>query len=85
MSIAWQPQNEKEGKQQLLNQWSKPDLQSIANLLIFGKDQADSSFKSDSWFWLYHLSESTLPFGSFAHSLGVEAASQEMTLFIAKA
>lgn len=70
-------------EQQRLNQQSKPDLQSIANLLIFGKDQVDSSFNSDTWFRLCHLSDSALPVGSFAHSLGVEAASQ-MKLFIAE-
>lgn len=59
---------------------TKPNLNSIANHLIFGNEKPDISFKGDAWFRLCTLSDSALPVGSFAHSLGVEAASQ-MKLF----
>ena len=81
MQIARKLQQEKEETQRRLIRQSKPDLHSMVNLLIFGKEQVDSSFNSDTWFRLCHLSDSALPVGSFAHSLGVEAASQ-MKLFI---
>ena len=54
----------------------KPNLQSIANQLVFGKHYQDTTFDSDAWFRLCTLSDSALPVGSFAHSLGIEAASQ---------
>jgi urease accessory protein UreH/urease accessory protein UreF len=74
-------QREREDEQQRFNQRIKPDLHRMANRLIFGKEKVDRSVNSDSWFRLCHLSDSALPVGSFAHSLGVEAASQ-MKLFI---
>ncbi|KAL7444026.1 hypothetical protein ACHAXH_008000 [Discostella pseudostelligera] len=59
---------------------TKPNLHYIANHLIFGNEKPDICFSSDAWFRLCTLSDSALPVGSFAHSLGVEAASQ-MKLF----
>ena len=59
---------------------TKYDLDSLANHLIFGSDRSDISFSSDAWFRMATLSDSALPVGSFAHSLGVEAAAQ-MKLF----
>ena len=56
------------------------DLHSLANQLTFGNEKPDIRFSSDAWFRLCTLSDSALPVGSFAHSLGVEAASQ-MKLF----
>ena len=81
IQIARKLLQEKEETQRRLIRQSKPDLHGMANLLIFGKEQVDSSLNSDTWFRLCHLSDSALPVGSFAHSLGVEAASQ-MKLFI---
>jgi len=59
----------------------KSDLNSIANKLIFGDQHRDVTFDKEAWFRLCTLSDSALPVGSFAHSLGIEAASQ-MNLFI---
>ena len=59
----------------------KSDLNSIANKLIFGNQHRDVTFDKEAWFRLCTLSDSALPVGSFAHSLGIEAASQ-MNLFI---
>jgi len=59
----------------------KSDLNSIANELIFGNQHRDVTFDKEAWFRLCTLSDSALPVGSFAHSLGIESASQ-MNLFI---
>ena len=50
----------------------------LANRLIFGENIP--VFSRDAWFRLCTLSDSALPVGSFAHSQGIEAASQ-MGLF----
>jgi len=50
----------------------------LANRLIFG--EKIPVFSRDAWFRLCTLSDSALPVGSFAHSQGIEAASQ-MGLF----
>lgn len=50
----------------------------FANRLIFGEKVP--VFSRDAWFRLCTLSDSALPVGSFAHSQGIEAASQ-MGLF----
>ncbi len=69
-----------ESKQSRRDNPAKHDLDSLANHLIFGNDRSDISFSSDAWFRMFTLSDSALPVGSFAHSLGVEAAAQ-MKLF----
>ncbi|KAL3796382.1 hypothetical protein HJC23_004179 [Cyclotella cryptica] len=61
---------------------SEKELQAIINNLVFGKDQTHSNYLNgtDAWFHACLFSDSALPVGSFAHSLGIEAASQ-MGLF----
>eukprot|EP01082_Thalassiosira_pseudonana_P000865 g1189.t1 g1189 contig10:1567779-1569888(-) len=57
------------------------ELQLLANELIFGNDHSSNTMSDASaWFRMCTLSDSALPVGSFAHSLGIEAASQ-MGLF----
>lgn len=57
------------------------ELQLLANELIFGNDHSSNTMSGASaWFRMCTLSDSALPVGSFAHSLGIEAASQ-MGLF----
>jgi urease accessory protein len=59
------------------------DLQSITNNLVLEKEQSHriNDFNTtDAWFYSCLFSDSSLPVGSFAHSLGTEAASQ-MGLF----
>ena len=68
-------------QQQSDSMHKKPDLSSITNRLIFGNYCNDISFNSEAWFRLCTLSDSSLPVGSFAHSMGVESASQ-MKLFV---
>ena len=58
----------------------RADLRSITNFLIFDNGQ-EAGVNNVAWFRLCHLSDSALPVGSFAHSLGVEAAAQ-MKLFV---
>lgn len=57
---------------------SEEELQAIANSLVYGKQMKPSnqSSSTDAWFHACLFSDSALPVGSFAHSLGVEAASQ---------
>ena len=77
-------QKQEEDEKQLIQQHTrkvKPDLHSITNALVFGKSKTDLSFNNENWFRLCSLSDSALPVGSFAHSLGIEAASQ-MNIFI---
>ena len=59
----------------------RADLRSITNFLIFDEEQDADVVNSEAWFRLCHLSDSALPVGSFAHSLGVEATAQ-MKLFV---
>ncbi|KAL7476360.1 hypothetical protein ACHAW6_002228 [Cyclotella cf. meneghiniana] len=59
---------------------SEKELQAIANDLVFGKDKINDPNATDAWFHACLFSDSSLPVGSFAHSLGTEAASQ-MGLF----
>mmetsp|Transcript_32124 Transcript_32124/g.63985 ORF Transcript_32124/g.63985 Transcript_32124/m.63985 type:complete len:839 (+) Transcript_32124:2-2518(+) len=59
---------------------TKSDLDQIANKLVFGNNFHSTNLmenaKDNVWFRMSMLSDSALPVGSFAHSLGVEAASQ---------
>ena len=82
MQISNQQKQEKEEKQfiQQPARNVKTDLHSITNELVFGKSRTDLSFDNENWFRLCALSDSALPVGSFAHSLGIEAASQ-MNIF----
>ncbi|KAL7467760.1 hypothetical protein ACHAXS_007995 [Conticribra weissflogii] len=56
------------------------DLDQIAYDLVYGNDcdsvNQKEEAKANAWFRMSMLSDSALPVGSFAHSLGVEAASQ---------
>ena len=68
-------------KTPLLQQKKTPeeDLQAITNNLMFGKEQLKQKNHingSDAWFHACLFSDSALPVGSFAHSIGTEAASQ---------
>jgi len=69
------------GKSIAADRQIRADLRSITNFLIFDKDSDQEAVNNDAWFRLCHLSDSALPVGSFAHSLGVEAAAQ-MKLFV---
>lgn len=78
-TTSWQRQEERR-KQSKQEKGEKPNLQRIANKLVFGNDHDGGSLSSEAWFRLCTLADSSLPVGSFAHSLGLEAASQ-MGLF----
>jgi urease accessory protein UreF len=58
---------------------SEKELYNIANDLVFGRDamiRSEGTGATDLWFHACLFSDSSLPVGSFAHSLGTEAASQ---------
>ncbi|KAL7542456.1 hypothetical protein ACHAWF_007181 [Thalassiosira exigua] len=69
-------QQRREHKMQSEQSQGRHDLDSLARQLIFGKNQSKAGYDNDAWFRLCLLSDSSLPVGSFAHSLGTEAASQ---------
>lgn len=57
---------------------SVDELQAIANSLVYCKQMksSDQGGQTNAWFHACLFSDSSLPVGSFAHSLGIEAASQ---------
>jgi urease accessory protein UreF/urease accessory protein UreH len=53
------------------------ELRAITNSLLFGGDKTmDDTRRDNTWFYSCLFSDSALPIGSFAHSLGMESASQ---------